>query len=348
MLLFFKKIFVFILIPLVVFTFLISYVGYRSKEFLHLDKMIEIQQEKNTLVNPVTQYTDQQQKYKTTALVKPDILALGTSRIHQIRASHFADGTRFYNAALAVQSFPQYIDFLNKLETNPQFIILNIDQMQFNEKFLKNYIYAKGFHIPDEAYNYKLFDIITQITRMLIIGQIKITQKYPHPENMGLTAVVHGEGFRKDGSYDWNRNEEIERRIDNAAGVISAIDKEDPIFSYGDEIYIPQLEMVAEILRICKERNITVIAFLPPFAPKIYAKMMDNGHYGYISKVYPALVPLFNQYGYELYDFTDGSGISDDTMYFDGYHPDEWATYNMLLSMQAQNSALAPYIREKQ
>jgi hypothetical protein len=105
-------------------------------------------------------------------------------------------------------------------------------------------------------------------------------------------------------------------------------------------IYGDTVKQVEEVLRLCREKDIMVTAFLPPFAPSLYRLMAESGHYDYMTKIYPALLPLFQRYGFELYDFT-GSSVIDDAMSYDGYHPDDRGSHRILLSIKAQNSVLA-------
>jgi hypothetical protein len=183
---------------------------------------------------------------------------------------------------------------------------------------------------------------------MLLRGEISPLQKFKYPENVGLIAVTYGEGFRKDGFYVWTRRIESEEykagAVYNHHNSDITNGKDMYTFGNGDEVYGESVHKVEEILRLCKERGIMVTAFLPPFAPSVYRQLMESGHYTYMSKIYPALLPLFEKYGFELFDFTDASGITDDTMSYDGHHADDRGNHRILLSMKAQNSVLADYI----
>jgi hypothetical protein len=267
-----------------------------------------------------------------------------------IKQEHFLPGTGFYNAATATQNFDSYLNFIGSLETSPRHILMNLDQWHFN----RNYFEQPAVKKNAELYDYKngyLYDpvmILRGLTKMLLEGKISPLKKFKYPENVGLTAATYGEGFRKDGFYVWNRIIESEDYRTGAAynNSNSYITKGMVMFAFGngDEVYGESINEVEEILRLCKERGFMVTAFLPPFAPSVYRRLMESGRYTYMSKIYPALLPLFEAYGFELFDFTDASDITDDTMTYDGYHADDRGNHRMLLSMKAQNSVLAGYI----
>jgi hypothetical protein len=329
-------------------------IGKSSGELLKLDEIIEIQQRDDVLHGINTYYIDPFLKYKTANILDPDILALGTSRIISMSQKHFIDSIVFYNAGPVTQNFPAYYDFIESLDVIPRFIILNLDPWQFNE----NYFSTDWAKLRGERYDYKngyeydKVNIIRSIFRMLINGEFKIEQKFDYPKNMGFLAVMYGEGFGKDGAHyrkrvidsdDYKNGVAYNFVIDN-----NYIDRGKDIFAYGDgDLYDESIKQVDKILRLCKDNNIRVVAFMPPFAPTIYKLLMENGHYEYMAKIYPTLLPIFEQYGFELYDFTDASGFTDDSMSYDGYHPDDRAAYNMLLSMKEQGSIIGEYVADR-
>jgi hypothetical protein len=355
MILFLKKLFFFLILCLLVLLIPCAYVfhlGFRTGEFYPLDQMIKIQQKNDVLVLLGTQYIDPHLKYKNANTANWDILVLGTSRMHQIREDFFIDGITFYNTATAVHNLNHYIKFIEALEVFPRFLVFNLDPWQFNKNYLET-DWAKMVDeiVSDYKSSYK-YDPLKQFQAMLLMlkdGSLKFPQKFNNLQNIGFTAAVYGEGWRKDGSYYWKRALDMDRYKNATAYMecIPSIDKGYWLFVHDPEdgqLYEDSIKLVEKILSLCKERNIMVVAFLPPFTPSIYNRLMENGHYTYMTQVYPALLPLFQEYGYELYDFT-ASDMVDDSMTFDGWHPDERGAYNILLSIKERNSALADYIR---
>jgi hypothetical protein len=308
--------------------------------------MVKIQQSNDdVLVGTAIQNVDVHLKFETIKMINPDILALGTSRVMQFRREYFSDDILFYNAGGAVVNLVQYIDFINILEQKPEYIIIGLDQYFFNENYAK--------HEQSHAvytYNYNPKNIVINSFRKILRKEISVYQTYIYDNNIGLTARIHGDGFRKDGSYFYNRiindpNSEYSRKlIFPFEDTIRRIDAGNARFEYGEDVYIESVKQVILLLNECKKHNINVIGFIPPFAPYINLRMKESGNYNYIREIYPILSPLFEQFHYELYDFTDFSHITDDSMYIDGFHGNDDVYYNILLDIKYNNSILGKYI----
>src|SRR5947208_3342599 len=65
----------------------------------------------------LTAYSNGWQRLKSlsTAVRKPDVVAVGTSRVMQFRAGFFKDPASFYNAGGAIYEAPQFRDFLRNI-----------------------------------------------------------------------------------------------------------------------------------------------------------------------------------------------------------------------------------------
>ena len=48
-----------------------------------------------------------------------------------------------------------------------------------------------------------------------------------------------------------------------------------------------------------------VLGFTPPFAPSVYNRMIASGNYGYLDEISPRCEKIFEEYGYEYFDYTD-------------------------------------------
>jgi hypothetical protein len=311
---------------------------------MHVNAMVKVQQSRDdVLVGLAIMNISAQLKFETIKMTNPEILALGTSRVMEFRREFFNNETLFYNAGGTVANLIQYTDFIDALEHNPEYIIIGLDQYFFNENFAK--------HNQSHAvytYNYNPIPIMINAFRKILQKEISIYSTSVYNNNIGLTARVHGDGFRKDGSYFYNRTlndpEYASKYIFPFEDTVRRIDAGNARFEYGEDIYIESVKQVFLLLNECKKRNINVIGFIPPFAPYINLKMEESGKYNYIKKIYITLFPIFEQFHYEFYDFTDLSSITDDTMYLDGFHGNEDVYYNILLNIKHNNSILGKYI----
>jgi hypothetical protein len=292
-------------------------------------------------------------KFKMTNITKPELLVLGTSRVFYIKKEHFLSGTGFYNAGVAVQNLDAYVDFIGSLNApSLQYIILNLDQWWFNANYFETPLAKDFFYHPHfdykHGYHYNPLTIIKEFYLKLKNGDLTADWSMKYPENIGLLAAEYNDGVRVDGFYVWTRMIESEQ-YKNGVGyelILDQIAGGEYLFApgNGDEIYDHSVKEVEKLLAFCRDRGIMVTAFLPPFAPSIYALLMEKGGYEYMARIYPTLLPLFEQYGFELYDFTDAADIIDDTMSYDGYHPDDRAYRRVLLSMKARGSVIGKFV----
>ncbi|MDR1288736.1 MAG: DUF1574 domain-containing protein [Treponema sp.] len=355
---FLKRMALFLAIFLVLFTgtgVLVVRMAAVSGELTPLDEMIERQLEDNVLVGSALAEIIPWYKFRMAVLTGPDILVVGTSRALYIKQEHFLPETKFYNAATAAQNFPAYRNFiesLGRVNTRPRHIILNLDQWQFNRNYFDQPM-AKTMrqdHDYNNGYVYGRENIIRGFYRLLLSGEYRPALSVPYPGNMGLAAAVYGDGFRKDGFYVWTRKIISEAYRAGAAytDFIPHVESGRDMFAFGDgiEIYGESVQEVEKILALCREKGIMVTAFFPPFAPSFYRLLAESGRHEYMTGIYPVLLPLFEKYGFELYDFT-GSSVIDDTMTYDGYHPDDRGSHRILLFMKAHGSVLADCIAEE-
>ena len=116
-------------------------------------------------------------------------------------------------------------------------------------------------------------------------------------------------------------------------------------FEYGDTPGAYFIQKTEELLAFCNAHNIQVVAILPPYAPSVYTHMQATGSYTYMNELYPALLPLFQQYSYELYDFTYLPETTD-SMYVDGFHGGDRAYAAVAVRLSQESVALAPYLEE--
>ena len=73
------------------------------------------------------------------------------------------------------------------------------------------------------------------------------------------------------------------------------------------------------MLDVCREYGIEVTAFLPPYAPSVWQYMQDYGEHTYMTQIYDTIVPVFEEYGYEVFDCSYLPETTDD-QYLDGFH----------------------------
>ena len=180
----------------------------------------------------------------------------------------------------------------------------------------------------------------------LVKGKINLMKVFSS-HHIGLNAICNENGFAADGSRyqgDMMLAPEVQEDY-NFKNVHGRIRDGNKRFQYGDQADSSMVSVVDDFLNQCVARKIKVVAFLPPFAPYVYQRMQETGKYGYMSKLYDMLRPLFDQHeGCSLYDFTDVTDTGAHNYDFDdGFHGPEIIYNGMIRQMVRQDSTLVPF-----
>ena len=294
-------------------------------------------------------YYDKAYKFHMTDEVeRPEVLALGSSRIMQVKRSVVSPDYSFYNAGGAIQNACELPLFINKLHDSPKLILVNIDQWWFNRAYIAEDLpFSPSVYDDEPALDmHKRGQFVCDFYTDLVKGKISLKKVFSSP-HIGLNAICNENGFAADGSRyqgDMILAPEVQEDY-NFKNVLGRIRDGNLRFQYGDEADSSMVSVVGDFLNQCVARKIKVVAFLPPFAPYVYQRMQETGKYGYMSKLYEMLRPLFDQYeGCSLYDFTDVTDTGAHNYDFDdGFHGSEIIYNGMIRQMVRCDSTLAPF-----
>jgi hypothetical protein len=329
-------------------------------EFVGVDAVIEEQMLGRHQVLFGRAYSDPTAHYKLRSVLarQPEVLVLGTSRVMAFRSNAFRDEVKFFNAGNGVTRLRHYRAFLRQVPQNaqPRLIILGLDQYLFNERFdplvddgieklwrsdrrLSDIFFAswKGVYVDFISGKFRVHDLVTARTGI---------------RSFGMNAAVRGNGFRNDGSYTWaqivadphtsaHHDYQFQNTLDRIA-------KGDRRFEYGKHVSQRALTEVEALLTECRTRRIHVVAFLPPFAHRIYSAMRGrDDDYGYLVELEPALRQVFERSGFRLHDFSDLAWVgASDRETIDGFHGSEKAYLRLLLKMIEHDDALRTVARD--
>jgi len=282
-----------------------------------------------------------------------DVLALGSSRVMQFRKEMFSQ--RFYNAGGAVQQIDEYESFLKTLprEKLPRLLILGLDQWMFNSGYRDNYkaIENVSYWTDVDAINSDIDEKMKMFIKDACKGKIKNLTSRARTGMYGVNAVSESNGFRTDGSYFYHG---VVQKLMSHDTTYADFGFKDTLrrikrgccrFNYGEALDHSAIGKLKDLLAFCKTNQIEVIAFLPPFANAVFQRMNDVGKYGYLKRIYPEINPVFEKYGYELYDFSDMAmldNLSDEEM-IDGFHGGEVVYSKVLTKMIESGSKLSAY-----
>jgi hypothetical protein len=293
-------------------------------------------------------YYDKTYKFHMTDEVeRPEVLALGSSRIMQVKRSVVSPDYSFYNAGGAIQNVRELALFVSKLHDSPQLILVNIDQWWFNRAYIdEDQTFSPSVYDEPEWDASKLGRCVCDFYTDLVKGKINLIKVFSS-NHIGLNAICNENGFAADGSRyqgDMILAPEVQEDY-NFKNVLGRIRDGNQRFQYGDQADSAMVSVVDDFLNQCVARKIKVVAFLPPFAPYVYQRMQETGKYGYMSKLYDMLRPLFDRHeGCFLYDFTDMTDTGAHNYDFDdGFHGSEIIYNGMIRQMVRQDSTLVPF-----
>lgn len=190
-------------------TGLMIYLG----ESMPLSWVIAQQQNTDVLYRPKYGNRDQQFKALSVNVRRPEVLALGSSRILQFRAGFFnLRPDAFYNAAAPAWTLPQISNLLYSLdrEALPRVLILAIDPPWFNDNYEPDEFPAS---VSDLEH---LFIVDRSVLQDVIRGEsfertgFETTSYFRREEPgasdalaLGMRAIRDGHGFRSDGSEQY-------------------------------------------------------------------------------------------------------------------------------------------------
>ncbi|MFH6994875.1 hypothetical protein [Flavobacterium sp. FlaQc-48] len=338
--------------PIFIFLSVPTYILWQSKENFHNIDDVLISKDKYLIG-----YAYNENNYgfaKWTYLNKNEnknIWALGSSRVLQFRENMFE--TSFYNVGFTISSIKDFKPFIESIPSSKRakYVIIALDQWMFNESYddLNSVLpiehWQNGF-----TYLPKLYPTYKIVYSNLLAGKYtfnSLNQDSNSYNKIGLNAQINNTGFRNDGSFFYG--EQIVKLIakDSTANDFNYSDTFDRIkhgdrrFQYCKFVNEKALVELNQLLKYCKEQKIFVVAFLPPFADKIYNKMNESGKYDYLKEIYNKVKPVFDNYNFEVYDFSKVSACnSNDSETIDGFHGGEITYQKLLISILESGSVL--------
>ena len=277
---------------------------------------------------------------------KPAVLALGTSRIMQLRSGFFSQPQQFYNAGGGITRLEQLRVFLEQAGYAPHILIVSLDQNFFNDnwKAEKYEDYRARLAADERAGLGTIFMGWRGVYRDYRSGKFRLADLWGVPRCLGVSACAQRKGFRADGSYDYGvkLSETVAARLEEA---FERIETRTEMFEKGEQVSVTRLAELQRLLTYCHTQNIQVVGFLPPYAHAVYSKMQTLSDYRYLNQIAATIKPAFDQYQFTFADYSDLAwlGASDDEA-LDGFHGDERAYQRIILRLAAQNERLAQYV----
>jgi hypothetical protein len=349
MLVFLKKVFLFILpvglffaFPLVVFIV--------SKEYYSVPKAIRYQTENpEALVGFAYGGDDISFKEKLVAEKNPEVFALGASITGEFRKEFFIESANFVTASNAVVTINDMKSFVENLplDNKTKLIIFGFTARQ-------------TFFSPDMSNSKKtkmtaatLLDRSRLIYWQYMTGKFSLKtlwEKSRSAKKIGMTAYINNDGFRGDGSYqydkiltDSNRKEILQSSID---GFLSDYQKNRELSGYEHPFLDTTTNSLVELLELCKKKNIYAIGFLQPYPSEMYqefTKFSDSN----MKKTSKTLEEIFTDNDFAFFDFSDISVLGlkkNNTEFVDWGHGTDKLYLRMVMHMAEKNEELRNYV----
>lgn len=324
--------------PFIIFIVSVCAVARFTDEIGKYDVLIKSQREQHEALLGLA-YNQPMAYYKKTNAnyYQKEVIALGTSRVMQFSSEYF--NNCFYNCGGGVSTnYNEYINFLKNLNYTPEVIILGLDQWVFN------YAWSGESDAYDtyQEITYSScgnYTVIKNLCMDYFDGKWRFHTINNYPENYGMNGRVKNNGFVWDGMYyygDYYVDPSL--ATEGIKDTLSRIERGNARFEWGETISEITIIQLGNLLKYCDENSIFVIGFLPPFAPVCYDAMKDSGNYTYIDKIIKEIKPMFEEYKFDIYDYSNGAILgTDDDFYIDGFHGSD-IVYNLIIQDFMRNS----------
>lgn len=345
-------------LPLITLFALPLWVFYIARENMDFGQMLRLSQEEpDSLVGLAYTNLDRPFKMQLALESNAQVLALGTSRVGQFRASFFQPDVSFYNAESAVQYAPDFESFLNSLPDNSptKYLIVALDPHFFNgsdESLWRNRSEHYQISLIDRLRSFlstgwKTFYRDYSDDKFTLQDLLVYRRQYPH--RVGLNALINSAGFRQDGSSAPHKATDEAERVrvlrTDIAGRASGIAPGGSSYEYGPRLSPFGLRAIERFLAAARKRGIKVIGFLPPHATIISDRIraLDNQNSESLEKLPETLETLFRKYSHTFYNLSDPRTFgSSDLELIDAIHGSE-KMYSKLTKYLAEHD---PRMRE--
>lgn len=284
-------------------------------------------------------------KLEATLSRRPDVLALGSSRMNQWRSAMFHPQT-FYNAGNSAYTTADLTRFVTELGAySPKVLIFPVDFYMFDPNWAKGFDYVEhGDVLSNGSQAASMFwgSLYEFRSKPLLVASSWKDPVYGI-RALGLQAVETGIGFREDGSLQYGN-----LILGNNDGVLSmegmlkrVASGEAPV-QFADRIDPKMKQDFQAFVAMVKARGIVPIGVTMPIAPLIVQALNTSPRHGIWREFRTAeFRDWIAQTGVTYFDFTDDPDLNTRTKEFvDPIHASE-PYYARLLAKMVLNPDVA-------
>ncbi len=332
--------------PILLFVLLIEALLWRIGESWPLKKVIRYQEE-----HPGAFYSrgllDQGTfRYKYLQLVRhrPEIIALGSSRVMQFRSEMFGgQGKSFYNTGGLIHSLDDLQNFFDRLpnEAMPKTIILGVDFWWLNASQRREAFDAFDVGV-DEDGTYRWEGHATAVGEFIrrpVALRDLVTHSFGRwhlREAIGYRAQLSHHGFRLDGSKRFeikvpSSSEGWKVRLARLNKEVTKIPEGEFPFAHTEGVSLPLLEKLKAQIGALKDKGVSIVAYSPPLLSEWAAGAASAPQQREFWAQYHQMVPeLFHSMDVPFWDLqTPADAGGDDRCMRDPYHAHE--TFDVLV-----------------
>jgi len=330
---------------------------YSTGEALHIEDIVDKQLSSNKTLLYGTALHRNTEHYKNLMLdkIKPEILALGSSRVMQFRQHMFKND--FYNLGGLMVANHDVHNIIPKVKSiKPKVVILGVDFWWFHDNWEWNQEgYYKKHSMRYKQYSKPNLDLsnVKSIAKWIAKGEISIKDIYFHLTNpmnhhLGISGI-YGDGFASDGSM-YNTREAIGgRKADDVkfSRTIGEIvgNKDRGKFQYASTLNGERVQTFLQLIRGLEKQNIHVITFLPPLVTEVNNEILKLGNkFNYIDQLKHQL----RNADINFYDFSNAELLEFSSCEFlDGYHGGEVVYMRILNEISKTDEQLEQMVNIK-
>lgn len=273
---------------------------------------------------------------------QPETVAMGSTRVLQFRGALFKGS--FFNLGSA-HDMDDGIEMARALFTDkpPKQVILGVDFWWF----LPANAGRATARSPQDV-SIRASDLFKPL-QWLLGGRLGPNDILRILENrspdIGMTALLHRDGFDHDGSYHYNAilTGDMKNYDSGFKESLRRIRSREKFFAPADGVSEEQWQKFSDFVNFLQQKKINIVMFLPPLAPTIIDTMEERQkNYAYLAEVRRRMTALAQQKKIQFSDFHDPRYIgSHDCEFIDGIHGGEILYNRLLLHMALKSPVLA-------
>ncbi len=269
-------------------------------------------------------YTSRIYKFKIegTKWTRPEILAIGSSRMNQWRSAMFKPYS-FYNAANSTFSPKADQQLLEAIGSpKPKIVLFSIDFFDLSDNWAPEIMYS----LDDVDFGAPPFLKVLEETVTHFESppfSLKVTDPIYAKPAYGLNAANRGDGFRYDGSYQYGMQIDSYQKTDtwlsakNLQEDVERVTEGTRPFVFADGFDADRIKDLETFIAYAQRNGITLIGITPPLHPQLLnALNHSTKHKAWKKFNTPAFAHWLGAQGVIYFNFSDIQSI--------GAHPDEF------------------------